>query len=429
MDTTVAVNLPKWYRLDNAAKIYPVVTSNKKSHVFRIAANMKHDVIPDLLQQAVRDCKLRFPNMYLKLKRGFFWYYYEANDMVPIVKPEDPYLCRPIDRHLNNGFLFTFFYFSKRISLEIYHGLCDGAGAMEFMKTVLHRYLELTGARINAGNLILSLDDRPTAAEVEDSYLKYFSPEKRKVNKVPKAYKINARRFRDGGTALINAKVSVDELIALAKSNNCTITQYLAALLTYCIMKTGNKRKLSAYPVKITIPVNMRRFFPSGTLRNFSLFFRTSILFDREKSFNEILDIAKTQFDEELQLNKLNNTLYFNVAAEKSFIVRALPLFIKKVILKTGYHIIGKRASTSSLSNLGNVNLPEDMNKYIESFDINLAGEKSAVPDLMVISYNGIASMTFSRGVYTTKIEKAFLTYLADMGLEINVLSNNWENH
>ena len=420
--------MPRWYRLDNAAKIYPVVTNSRRSHVFRIAANMKHDIDPPALQQAVIDCKNRFPTIYVKLRTGFFWYYYEPNEKKPIVRPESPYLNQSIDRYLNNGYFFTFFYFKKRLSLECYHGICDGAGAIEFFKTVILHYLELIGYKIDSENIVLSLSVRPTKDEAEDSYLKYFPEGKRKRQKVAKAYKPLGKRFRQGGTGLINVKLKTSDLLALSKTYNASLSQFLAALMTYSIFLSGDKKQLAEYPVKITIPVNMRSIYPSKTLRNFSLFFRTSIKAgDSNMSFSDILTEIQSQFAEELKLENLNDTLYFNVSIEKNIVVKFLPLFVKIIILRTGYYVIGKRATTAALSNLGNINLPSGMKEHVESMEVNLSGSSYATPDVSVISCNGIISLSFSRGTYGTEVERAFIGFLTEKGLNVEVTSNNWE--
>ena len=55
---------------------------------------------------------------------------------------------------------------------------------------------------------------------------------------------------------------------------------------------------------------------------------------------------------------------------EKYWFIRILPLFLKKIGMKIGYHVQGTDANTISFSNLGKVELPKDMEKYISnSFD------------------------------------------------------------
>mgnify|MGYP001403057258 CR=1 FL=1 len=39
--------MEKWYQLDNAAKVFPSVTSERNSSVFRVAAILKTEVKPE----------------------------------------------------------------------------------------------------------------------------------------------------------------------------------------------------------------------------------------------------------------------------------------------------------------------------------------------------------------------------------------------
>lgn len=421
---------PKWYKLDNAAKIYPAVVSAKDSYVFRITANMKEDIRPDILQQAVNDCRSRFPTFYVKLRRGLFWYYYEANEKDPVVRPEPAFVCRRIDLRKNNGFYFTHFYYKKKISVEIFHGICDGAGALEFFKTTVYRYLELLGLPVSPENLLLTLDQKPSPAETEDSYNKYYSGEEHRKRIVTKAYKPRHNGFPHGGAGLIVGKASSEKLHSIARGQGVTVTQYLTALLSYCYFKLGDGEKLKTVPIKITIPVNMRKYCPSSTLRNFSLFFHTSVLYTNEgMTFESILELIKKQFESELTDEKLRDTLNSNVVIEKNIAVRFLPLFIKKIILRYGYNYIGRRSSTATVTNLGNIELPRSMMKYVVDFELNSAAGRGSNPNLSLVSYNDITTLSFSRGISYTGYEKLFFSFLAKQGLKIEVQSNLWEDY
>lgn len=421
---------PKWYKLDNAAKIYPVVVSAKDSYVFRITANMKEEVRPDILRQAVKDCRERFPTFYVRLRRGLFWYYYEANEKEPVVRPEPAYVCKKIDLRKNNGYYFTHFYYKNKISTEIFHGICDGAGALEFFKTTVFRYLELLGLPVESENILLTIDQKPTPAETEDSYNKYYSKADHRKRIVTEAHKPSHKGFAHGGAGLVVGKVSSSKLHSIARAQDATVTQYLTALLSYCYLTLGDKKNLINLPVKITIPVNMRKYCPSTTLRNFSLFFHTSVLYKGEEmTFGNVLDVVKQQFKEELTEEKLRDTLNSNVVIEKNIAVRFLPLFIKKIILRTGYKYIGRRSSTATVTNLGNIELPVSMTPYVEDFELNSATGKRSNPNLSLVSYNDVTTLSFSRGIKDTLYEKMFLSFLAQQGLKVEVQSNLWEDY
>ena len=419
-----------WYRLDNIAKVYPIVTNEMASHVYRIAVNLTQEVDPVLLQQAVIDCKARFPSMYVKLRRGLFWYYYETNEKDPIVKPESSYICSAIDAHRNNGYFFTFFYYRTRISVEIFHSITDGKGAIELLKTVLMRYFELQSQPIDPQGLVLELQDAPSLEETEDSYLKNYNKAPLRKERLVGAYHMTGTRFPQGGLGVINGTVHTDELVRLARSFDATVSQFLTALLTYAIVQTGDLRRLSRKPVAVCVPIDMRRFYGSRTLRNFFLLFRTSTRCrNRKPEFEEILEEIKDCFRKELDPARLQNTLNINVSHEKHLGANFFPLAVKWLIIK-GVHLLSNRiATTTTMSNLGIVELPEAMRGFVRNFEINFALGDHFTHNLSVVSYNNGTTIGFTRGVVEPHLERIFFRFLTSRGLHAELQSNFWEEH
>ena len=64
----------QWYRLDNAAKLYPAVRNSRWSANFRVSVTLKKEIDPLYLQQAVNATMHRLTNFRLKLHRVLFWY-------------------------------------------------------------------------------------------------------------------------------------------------------------------------------------------------------------------------------------------------------------------------------------------------------------------------------------------------------------------
>ena len=92
-----------WLRLDNAAKMFPAKVSAEDTCVFRVYAILRDEVKPETLQQSVLDLKKRFPTMYVRLRDGFFWHYYEPNDRDLKVRPESGEITSLMDGHHNDG--------------------------------------------------------------------------------------------------------------------------------------------------------------------------------------------------------------------------------------------------------------------------------------------------------------------------------------
>jgi hypothetical protein len=417
-----------WYKLDNAAKLYPAIISKKDSGVFRVSIELKDEIIPKKLQQALEDLKPRFPTLYVKLKPGLFWYYFENNDKMPILKKETSIINEYIDLPKNNDYRFTVFYFNNRISLECFHSLCDGFGAMEFLKAIVYRYLELLGNDMSDEKKVITIHQKYKKKEIEDSFEKYYTKKINKYEKVNKAYHIKDIHFPGySSVAVINGKIKTEQLIKLAKSNNVTLTQYLATLLAFSINKAykGDIKK----PINVCIPINIRKFFDSKTLRNFSLFFYTSIDFSMKLSFDDILKKMKEDFNREIDIERLQSNINYNVSKEKNIFMKICPLFLKNIVLRIASNILGNSLNTMTISNLGNIDIPESMKKYVKNIAVVLSGNYSTANNMGVASCNGTTVISYARTIYETSIEKIFFNYLTSKGIDIEIESNMLENY
>ena len=95
----------RWRRLDNTAKIFPVIANENVSQVFRISVTLKEPVDPELLSRALEEILPEIRNFRVKMRRGLFWYYFEENDRIPQVKRENTYPCRFMDPPHQSGSL------------------------------------------------------------------------------------------------------------------------------------------------------------------------------------------------------------------------------------------------------------------------------------------------------------------------------------
>ena len=61
-----------WFKLDNAAKIFPGQNSNSWSNVFRIGVELKEEVDPEILEKALNRTLERMPSFNVRIRKGFF---------------------------------------------------------------------------------------------------------------------------------------------------------------------------------------------------------------------------------------------------------------------------------------------------------------------------------------------------------------------
>lgn len=417
-----------WYRLDNAAKIYPAMVSRRNSCVFRFAINLKEEVDPYVLQRALLDMRNRFPAMFVRVRHGVFWYYLEENKKMPRVRPEDSRINKAIDYYSNNYFRFTVFYYENRISLEVFHSLTDGTGAVTFLKALAYRYLELKGHKLESEGLVLTVDQDPSIEELEDSFFKYatMNPHKRFV--VPTPFSIRDARFPSGqGRGVINARLDSAALYALAKKHDATVTEYLSALLTQAVYQVYGDKMIKNDRVNICIPINLRRLFPSDSLRNFTLFFHTTVTDKNHLEIADILPQVKKSFSEGLTKESIIENINVNMQAERNMAMRLTPLFLKKPAMTIAGTMYGGRLNTLTMSNIGIVQLPESMAEHVKDFEFNLSNDINCAYGIGVITFNNVMTISILREVRDTLLPMQFLRNLVNLGLAVKVESNYWE--
>ncbi|WP_114855173.1 alcohol acetyltransferase [Brachybacterium sp. YJGR34] len=158
-----------WVRLDNASNIFLAARSDVDPKVFRMSAETDHEVDPVLLQEALDITYARFPLYHAVLRRGVFWYYLQDSDLHPQVRPDLEPSCAPIYQSDRRTLLFRVLHHRRRISLEVFHALSDGTGALWFLTDLVTVYARLR-ARALDGTTAQDEEDeaRPGSAERPD---------------------------------------------------------------------------------------------------------------------------------------------------------------------------------------------------------------------------------------------------------------------
>ena len=258
----------KWRRLDNTAKLFPVITDESLSNVFRVSATLKEEIVPEILQEALEEIIVWFDGFNVRLRRGFFWYYFETNKKVPRVEEESTYPCKFIDPQSNQQFLFRVSYYKKRINFEVFHAITDGMGAMNFLKELTYHYIDLKKAQ-ERGEKITLRPSRDCILDIEDSYLKNYKKVPNKPYKNKRAYQLNGDLLYLDTTSVIHGYINLNELKLKCKSKGVSITKYLTSVLIWCIYNEYMNKQENEDPISINVPINLRGFFDSTTTMNF----------------------------------------------------------------------------------------------------------------------------------------------------------------
>jgi hypothetical protein len=285
----------KWHKLDNTAKIFPVIASENLSNVFRISVTLKEDIKPELLQEALDIVLPWFDVFNVRLRRGMFWYYFETNRHRPVVELESNYPCRYIDPYSNRKFLFRVSYFQNRINLEVFHVLTDGMGAITFLKELTYQYLRLNDPALKES--VKAEPSRECSLNIEDSYLKYYKKSDAKGYKTRKAYQLTGKFMPPTVMGVIHGSIHIPDLKGRCKEKNVSINQYLIAMLIWSIYNEYLNHQICKDPICINMPVNLRKFFESCTTKNFFAVLQAEFTPDREDyTFDEIRAFGTSDF-------------------------------------------------------------------------------------------------------------------------------------
>ena len=419
----VTEEVPSWFPLDVAGIIYPNARRYGWCTTYRFAFIMKEEVDPVLLKQALKDIAPRFPSFFVKVKAGLFWYYLERTDDLDIVEPEDYYPCRYIETTETTKPAIRILYYKNRISIEIFHSIADGGGALVFNKTLVARYLELKGVKITLTPDIADINEKPKKYEMEDSFRANYKKMKGLTRKEETAYCYKAPLIRNY-YKVIHGLIPAEDIKAAAKAKGMTITEFLMVAYLYAFYK--NARGKVNKPIKISIPASLRARFGSRTLRNFSLY--ANIGFNpkgrTDITFEEIFEMVKGKMEQGLATEELHKMLCVNVRDAQNPILRLVPTVLKKPVMQFIFDHAGENKFTSGMSNLGVQKMPPEMYEHIERMECLLGSSPTKHLLCAMITYNNIVNISFSSTSDKVDVQRTFFRVLAENGVRVRIESN-----
>ncbi len=414
----------RWYRLDNAAILFPAVSNRDNANVFRISVILKEKVVPTLLQEALLVTIQQFPSFRVKMRKGVFWRYLEYNSAEPTVQKEEDTPCARLHEKENDGYLFRVTYFEKKISLEVYHTITDGNGAVAFLRTLTVEYLKwLHPEEVPADADIVGLPDS-SRRKTEDSYMVNYDPNQKKRTRVSRAYQIPGTTFFETHTKVIQGVMPVGELLRRAKEYQVSLTAYMGAVLIYAIHRGCLDGRPSKYPIQLSIPVDMRSRVGSQTTRNFFICVVVGVMpKKRDMSFESIVKEVGEKLKIELGEQSLLEKMNFQVSIEKNPLIRFCPLFLKDFILKLVYKG-GTHQYTCTMSNLGKLHIQEQADRYVDSMECMLGTSKDHAMKTGMCSFGQELVFTFTTSIEETDVEREFFRFLSEQGISVTVRSN-----
>jgi NRPS condensation-like uncharacterized protein len=429
---TNAVKEIGWLKLDNAAKLFPAIMSAELTSVFRITVFLKKPIKFSAIKEAVEISSRRFPYFSVSLGSGLFWHYLEYNHQIPRILTEEKIPCTAFAAKRKNEPLYRILVKENRISVEFIHILTDGGGAFEYLKSLLYTYFKLNGNHIPSDEKIILPESPISEEEIEDGYKRFFRRKIPPPGKLTKAWHLPFRLDGKPRLKIIRSQITLDKILEVARSYGVSVTEYMVSVYLFTLQmiyleEIEKVKKQKRGVLRIEVPVNLRKKFPSKTMRNFSLFVLPEIdLRLGVYSFDEILKIVKYQLQTGADVKQITRFLSQNVGHEKSPFVRLLPLFIKSMAISAVYKRLGSNQCSGILTNLGRVKLPEEMENLIDAFEVVPTPPNTHVKiSCAMVTFKNQLRLDFGNISRSTSFEMHFLKYLTESGIPVKVLNNN----
>ena len=399
--------------------MFLAASTKNDTRVFRFYCELKEEVRPELLQAALNRTIETYPVFLSVIRKGVFWNYLEKSNLHPVVREEYKEPCSRIYIKDKKSLLFEVTYYKKRINFEVFHVLTDGTGATEFLRELVKDYLYLAHQEEGLTDISLLPEDVTVQDQENDSFAKYYTKNTKKPHvKKTRAYQIKKPRKENGAMQVRESILSVQQVLRRSRELGVSMTVFLSTVYLMAIHEEMSKMQ-EEEPVKLMVPVNLRKFFPSDSMLNFFNWIEPGHIFGRgNDSFEEVLEEVKQYFVQELTKEKMAEHMNELIALEMHPVLKFAPAELKNLCIHAGAKFSEKN-TTAIFSNMSAVHMPEEYVPYIERFGVYTSTPKM---ELCMCSFGDKLSLGFTSRFDTDNIQRNFFRILKEQGIEVETV-------
>lgn len=397
------------FPVDSVSILFLSLMRKEHTNSFRFSMELTSPVCPETLQQAVNVIWRRFPSVVGCIQPGFFRYRQVQMAQPPKVR-EDPGLLQTMTREELENRAFRVYYRGNTVSIEVFHVLTDGFGAMATLVTLVAEYLQRKeGLVIPVTDIRLDTAQSPSAAETEDSSV-HLATEK--PWHLPSRFSYLPPRPQDTDWTVraSSARFDTKALLAAAHDYGVTLNTLLATVLARALMEMQLRREpKKVMPVRIMVPANLRKMFGSRSLRNFALYGLPTM--EPEDASLELTALCAS-FDRQLKAHfsreKMAAMSSYNVRMQNAWYFKVLPWKLKGAAMRLGYRFFGESNSSLTLTNLGAVKLPEEMQPYVADMQVYMTPRAGVPYGCTVLSFGDKLTINMSKFTGDRELEDGF---------------------
>ena len=183
--------------------------------------------------------------------------------------------------------------------------------------------------------------------------------------------------------------------------------------------------RLRRRPVKVTVPINLRRLYGSRTLRNFALTLNPGV--DPrmgDYSLEELCKVIAALLAAHGTPQEMAGRIAANVNPQQTPLIKAVPLLLKNPIMRSIYKLRGESKGCINVSNLGVVRLPEAMKPRVRRMEFIIGTQRSYPNNCSVATLGGETYVNMIRNIKESELERRFFSRLVELGVPVAIESN-----
>jgi len=413
--------------LDTAGRLWPFVQSRRLTSLFRLSVDLDRPVRLPALERAVDDLRQLLPGFFVRLRQGVFWSYVERSEERPIY-PEQSSPCVNWSAADRSRGLIRIKPWRNRIAVEFSHAISDGGGARVFLATLVSRYL------VHAGLTTEVASEAPRIAQEdwENAFRRYGRPDLPSPPVIGKAFHPRTRLLSRGAYRVLTGTVRSDELKEAARAADLRIGEFLVAVMIEALQaiamresaippgvvadteavrsnRRERRRRLRPGVIRVLVPVDLRRFFPSTTLRNFFGFVAPEIdprlgMYDPEEVAAEV----RHQMRGALTAKRLLASFSRHVGIEAIPFLRVLPAGLKRAVMSVFFPWVGDLRYSASLSNLGPLTFGDAADRHVQRVLFVPPPSPWTRTNCSVVSFGRHTAISFGSTAVERDVEREF---------------------
>ena len=393
--------------------IRPLYSSSKENpNEIRIRIRMRDLIDPSALRYAVNTTMLRYPYFCVELQNKDGQYVFVDNTR-PVVISNSLHGV-DLNAEESNYHMIAFAYQDNWIILDVFHGLTDGTGAYEVIRTLLYYYCsERYGVKLSEEGIRL-VGDVITPEEWEDPIEIASDLPAPARSDLPKALSIieNAGLHNDTVKTVYSISINESEFVRFSMDNDGSPGTITALLLSRAVAKLFPDAN---DPIRIALCVNQRKAL------------------QKPKAHQSLVSGAMLEYKEKLrdwplarQATAYRGRVFVQTMDEKVLAAANGMKMVTQMLLskETDQERLGIAAHfgksaeqilTATVSYVGKANYKE-AEKYIRDFR-TWTGATGNYPCVEIAAVNGRFTLDFIQPFSSPLIVNAFSKELEDNGI------------